>query len=1030
MPEVDKYGTASPHTILRQFFDYRHWYDRQKLTLKEIHNCQYIACMNPTAGSFNITQRLQRHFAAFTINFPTQESLQQIYQSILNGHLSTFAVGVQKYAEKIINASLNLHKKVSTVFLPTAVKFHYIFNLRDLSNVFQGMMFAQSQVIGTPMDLARLWIHESLRVYSDKLVDAVDQKQFLGMLQEITKKTFDDLDSTSLYAEPLIFSHFAQGTSESKYQSVKDYNAFKRILEDSLEQHNEVNAVMDLVLFEDAIGHIARISRIIEGPRGNALLVGVGGSGKQSLARLAAFLSSNDVFQISLRKGYGIVDLKTDLAGLYIKAGQKKLPVMFLLTDSQIADEKFLVLINDLLASGNIPGLFADEDYENVINAMRGDAKALGIVDTKEACYDLFIRFVRKNLKVVLCFSPVGNNLRNRCRKFPSIVNCTMIDWFQEWPEEALISVAARFVDSFDLVPKDLRGPVTNLMAFIHQSVNEVSRRYKVTDRRYTYTTPKSFLEYINLYKSMLERKAGELTKSMERLENGLTKLESTSSQVDDLKARLGSQEVELKTKNEEANRLIERVAVDTEKVNKEKAIADLEEKKVDAITKDVAEKQRLCLQDLAAAEPALKAAGEALNTLNKNNLTELKSFGTPPEDIIKVLGAVMVLLSPPGKPAKDRSWKAGKAVMAKVDAFLESLINFDKEHIDATNLEALQPYLRDPEFNFEFIRNKSIAAAGLVSWVINIVQYYTVYCDVEPKRKSLEQANAELASSQAKLGEIQAKIGDLNKNLNELRMKYEKAVADKLKCEEDAKRTQETIVLANRLVGGLASEKVRWSEAVGRFKEQETTLTGDVLLASAFISYVGSFSKKYRQELWENKWLPYLKESSTKIPLSAELDPLMLLTTSADIAKWNNEGLPNDRVSLENAAIVVNCKRWPLIIDPQLQGVTWVKNREGKNLRIVRLGQRGYLDSIEKAVSAGDTVLIEDIGIWIDPVLDPLVRLWCRWLVSPFLLINYLTALATPYAFTLHRLVETPSRRVATSRLVTRKSSTIPSSA
>lgn len=107
---------------------------------------------------------------------------------------------------------------------------------------------------------------------------------------------------------------------------MRDFNKFKRVLEDALEQHNEINAVMDLVLFEDAINHIARISRIIESPRGNAMLVGVGGSGKQSLARLAAFISSLGVFQISLRKGYGVVDLKTDLAALYMKAGVKKTP--------------------------------------------------------------------------------------------------------------------------------------------------------------------------------------------------------------------------------------------------------------------------------------------------------------------------------------------------------------------------------------------------------------------------------------------------------------------------------------------------------------------------------------------------------------------------------------------------------------------------------------------------------------------------------------------------------------------------------
>jgi dynein heavy chain len=211
--------------------------------------------------------------------------------------------------------------------------------------------------------------------------------------------------------------------------------------------------------------------------------------------------------------------------------------------------------------------------------------------------------------------------------------------------------VANRFIENFELVPAEQRAAIAEFMSFAHQSVNEVSRRYKEAEKRYTYTTPKSFLEFINLYKSMFERKSTELQKSTERLENGLAKLLSTSSQVDDLKARLATQEVELRIKNDDANRLIERVAVDTEKVNKEKAVADEEERKVDVITKDVGEKQRQCMQDLAAAEPALKAASEALNTLNKNNLTELKSFGTPADDIIKVTAAVIVLLSPPGKP-------------------------------------------------------------------------------------------------------------------------------------------------------------------------------------------------------------------------------------------------------------------------------------------------------------------------------------------------------------------------------------------
>ena len=88
--------------------------------------------------------------------------------------------------------------------------------------------------------------------------------------------------------------------------------------------------------------------------------------------------------------------------------------------------------------------------------------------------------------------------------------------------------------------------------------------------------------------------------------------------QVDDLKSKLASQEVELAQKNEDANKLIQVVGAETEKVSKEKAIADDEEKKVAKINEEVSKKAKDCAEDLAKAEPALAAAKEALNTLNK----------------------------------------------------------------------------------------------------------------------------------------------------------------------------------------------------------------------------------------------------------------------------------------------------------------------------------------------------------------------------------------------------------------------------
>ena len=138
-------------------------------------------------------------------------------------------------------------------------------------------------------------------------------------------------------------------------------------------------------------------------------------------------------------------------------------------------------------------------------------------------------------------------------------------------------------------------------------------------------------------------------------------------SQVEELKEQLAKQEIELARKNEEADKLIEVVGIETEKVSKEKATADKEKIKVSEISKEVTIKQRDCAEDLKKAEPALIAAQEALNTLNKSNLTELKSFGSPPGAVVNVTAAVMVLMANNGRIPKDRSWAKAKAMMAKV---------------------------------------------------------------------------------------------------------------------------------------------------------------------------------------------------------------------------------------------------------------------------------------------------------------------------------------------------------------------------
>ena len=167
--------------------------------------------------------------------------------------------------------------------------------------------------------------------------------------------------------------------------------------------------------------------------------------------------------------------------------------------------EEFLEDINNMLNSGEVPNLFEPDEYELVIIGCRPAAKELGIAEgNRDGIYEFFINRVRNNLHIVLCMSPVGSSFRTRCRMFPSIVNCCTIDWFTEWPKEALLSVAKNAFEEVDLGTEEVKAAVCEMCMEIHTSVASMAERFYQELKRNYYTTPTSYLELITLYLSML----------------------------------------------------------------------------------------------------------------------------------------------------------------------------------------------------------------------------------------------------------------------------------------------------------------------------------------------------------------------------------------------------------------------------------------------------------------------------------------------------------------------------------------------
>ncbi|KAF5395439.1 hypothetical protein PHET_10739 [Paragonimus heterotremus] len=403
MPEVDQYFTVQPHTLIRQHIDHGHFYDRQKLSLKRVQKTQYVAAMNPTAGSFTITPRLQRHFSVFALSFPDEAAVRTIYSTVIKQHFvrNSFPMVLVRAVDTLVDACLNAHNKITTVFLPTAVRFHYMFNLRDLTNIFQCMLFSQPETCNNLLSLVRLYRHEAMRVYTDKMIDVIDAELAMKHVTQAIATQFPEINTADITAEPVVYCSFNKGlNSERAYSPVASMEQVTKVVVDALNAYNDTFAVMNLVLFSDAVAHVMRICRILEMPRGSALLIGIGGSGKQSLSRLAAFMSGFEVSQIVLRKGYSLQDLRNHLAQLYLKASLKNMPFVFLMTDAQVSDERFLVCVNDFLASGEIANLFVDEEFDQIINSIRPEVKSCGLLDTVENCWQFFIDKTRKMLRV------------------------------------------------------------------------------------------------------------------------------------------------------------------------------------------------------------------------------------------------------------------------------------------------------------------------------------------------------------------------------------------------------------------------------------------------------------------------------------------------------------------------------------------------------------------------------------------------------------------------------------------------------
>ncbi|XP_076985169.1 dynein axonemal heavy chain 1 isoform X1 [Tamandua tetradactyla] len=997
MPSLETYGAQPPIELLRQWMDHGGWYDRKAIgAFKNLVDINFVCAMGPPGGGRNpITPRLTRHFNYLSFAEMDEVSKKRIFSTIL-GHWMDGLLGEKSYREPVpgapnighfteplVVATIMVYSTITSQLLPTPAKSHYTFNLRDLSKVFQGMLMANPAKVEDKVQLLRLWYHESCRVFRDRLVNEEDRTWF-DLLLESHMEEWEVAFNEVCPFQPILYGDFmSPGSDVKSYELITSEKKMMHVIAEYMEDYNQINtAKLKLVLFMDAMSHICRISRTLRQALGNALLLGVGGSGRSSLTRLASHMAEYECFQIELSKNYGMTEWREDVKKVLLKAGLQSLPITFLFSDTQIKNESFLEDINNVLNSGDIPNLYNPEEQDQIINTMRPYIQEQGLQPTKSNLMAAYTGRVRSNIHVVLCMSPIGEVFRARLRQFPSLVNCCTIDWFNEWPTEALESVATIFLNEIpelEATSEIIKGLI-QVCVYIHQSVAEKCAEYLAELARHNYVTPKSYLELLNIFSILIRQKKQELKTAKNRMKSGLDKLLRTSEDVAKMQGELEIMRPLLEEAAKDTILTMEQIKVDTaiaeetrNSVQAEEIKANEKARKAQAIADDAQ-------KDLDEALPALDAALASLRNLNKNDVTEVRAMQRPPPGVKLVIEAVCIMKGikpkkvPGEKPGSkvDDYWEPGKGLLQDPGRFLEGLFKFDKDNIGETVIKAIQPYIDNEEFQPAAIAKVSKACTSICQWVRAMHKYHFVAKAVEPKRQALREAQDDLEVTQRILEEAKQRLREVEDGITMMQAKYRECIAKKEDLELKCEQCEQRLGRADKLINGLSDEKVRWQDTVENLEHMLDNISGNMLLAAGFVAYLGPFTGQYRTVLYDH-WVKQLV--THEVPHTSEPTLIGTLGNPVKIRSWQIAGLPNDTLSVENGVIAQFSQRWTHFIDPQGQANKWIKNMEKENgLDVFKLSDRDFLRSMENAIRFGKPCLLENVGEELDPALEPVL--------------------------------------------------------
>ena len=536
------------------------------------------------------------------------------------------------------------------------------------------------------------------------------------------------------------------------------------------------------------------------------------------------------------------------------------------------------------------------------------------------------------------------------------------VDYYIDWQETELKELIHASILKINIGnTKSQQKKIENFIFDFHtdtkkrNNTNPTNNPANITNNAVVPITTSTLFHLLALYTHHLEEKRHALNVRRNRYKTGLEKLIFSEKSIDVMNKglkRLLPKIEKLKMENDILMKVIEErlpsVELARKEVQEKTEIAVKEKKRVQEI-------QMECETDLKEALPLLEDATNALNTLQKKDIDEVKSYRNPPEGVLLVMEAVCIMLSvtperipDPNDPSRkiDEWWSSSKRLLGE-SSMLNQLSNYDKDHMDIKIMTKIRTeYIDNPLFDEESLSKISLAATGLCLWVRAMECYDRAYRIVVPKRLSLEEASEALLEQEEMLEVLRDELKIIEKDLKALTNKQEKSLKKMqlLIIEEESCRLQ--LIRAEEILLSLGSERDRWRSEVDYCTECATKLPGDLLFASCILSHTGHFSLKNKNELLD---LYVQKMKRIKIihtgqifEKKSSLVVSRIMSNTIKIKQWYGYGLPKDSFTVETAIIGLNNgKKFPLFIDPHGRVVQWIQKMEKQRVQKYQIDKK-----------------------------------------------------------------------------------------